>query len=125
MTQPSDRVLGLFAKQPVAGSVKTRLAAASSAEWAARVAEAFLYDTLDRLAAVQAQRVLAFAPAGAEPYFAEIVRGRFDLVAQGEGDLGRRMARFFTDRLATGARARGPSWYGQSNPPVGSHRTGI
>ena len=100
----SHRVLGLFAKRPVAGTVKTRLAAATSAEMAASVATAFLYDTVERLAAVQARRVLAFAPPDAEPAFAEIVRGRFDLVPQGEGDLGRRMARFFADQLATGRR---------------------
>src|SRR5437588_531917 len=53
----NPRTLGVFAKQPVPGAVKTRLAAATSPEWAARVAEAFLADTLDRLAVVHARRV--------------------------------------------------------------------
>ena len=48
----SPRVLGLFAKQPVAGQVKTRLASATSPAWAARVASAFLYDAVERLARI-------------------------------------------------------------------------
>jgi hypothetical protein len=103
MTPPARRVLGLFAKWPVPGSVKTRLAAGRSAEWAAQVATAFLCDTVDRLATVQASRILAFAPPDAEPAFESILCGRFDLVPQGEGDLGQRMTRFFADRLAAGA----------------------
>jgi rSAM/selenodomain-associated transferase 1 len=97
------RVLGLFAKLPVPGAVKTRLAAETCAEWAAQVAEAFLLDTLDKLAGISAQRVVAFAPADAEAYFSEVVRGRFELVPQVQGDLGKRMAAFFTQQLAAGA----------------------
>src|SRR5438270_11471959 len=66
------RVLGLFAKQPLPGQAKTRLAAATSAEWAARVAEAFLLDTVAKLAEVNAERLLAFAPASAQEYFANL-----------------------------------------------------
>jgi rSAM/selenodomain-associated transferase 1 len=62
-----------------------------------------LLDTLDKLAGVAAQRVLAFAPPDAEAYFAEVVRGRFELMPQVEGDLGQRMAAFFTQQLAAGA----------------------
>jgi rSAM/selenodomain-associated transferase 1 len=98
------RTLGVFAKWPVPGAVKTRLAAETSPEWAARVATAFLHDTLDRLATVEARRVLAFAPADAGPYFAELVRGRFEVTPQGDGDLGQRMAAFFREQLEAGAR---------------------
>lgn len=101
----SQRVLGLFAKEPRAGQVKTRLAAATSPEWAARVAEAFLRDTIDRLARVEARRILAFSPPSAEPYFAGVARGRFTLVPQVGGDLGRRMAAFFAEQLQGGAEA--------------------
>jgi hypothetical protein len=100
-----SRVLGLFAKRPVAGQVKTRLAAAASPEWAARVAAAFLHDTVRRLARVPARRVLAFAPADAGPDFAALVGDRFALVPQGAGDLGRRMAAFVAAQLADGAGA--------------------
>jgi rSAM/selenodomain-associated transferase 1 len=85
--------------------VKTRLAAASSPEWAAAVADAFLRDLVERLAAVDARRVLAFAPAEAEADFAGLVRGRFALTPQSDGDLGRRMEAFFAGQRAAGAGA--------------------
>lgn len=97
------RVLGLFAKQPTPGQVKTRLAAATSAEWAAAVASAFLVDTIERLATVEARRILAFAPDDAEPYFRKLVSNRFTLIPQGDGDLGQRMAAFFTAQFCEGA----------------------
>src|SRR5436190_18986949 len=40
------KVLGVFAKYPEPGRVKTRLAAATSPAWAAQVAEALLLDCL-------------------------------------------------------------------------------
>lgn len=104
-TSAEKRVLGLFAKQPTAGQVKTRLAVGSSPEWAADVAGAFLRDTVDRLAGVEARRVLAFAPDDAEPFFADLVGDRFDLLPQQPGDLGQRMAAFFAAQLAGGAAA--------------------
>ena len=58
MSKPS-RVLGLFAKEPRPGCVKTRLAAATSAEWATQVADAFLRDLLVRSTGIEAERVLA------------------------------------------------------------------
>ena len=97
------RTLGVFAKRPTRGAVKTRLAAESSPEWAAAVAAAFLSDVLDRLSAVEARRVVAFDPPDALPYFADLVRGRFTLLAQSDGDLGRRMASFFAGQLHAGA----------------------
>jgi hypothetical protein len=99
----AKRVLGLFAKLPVPGQVKTRLAADTSPEWAAQVATAFLLDTVERLTPVDAQRVLAFAPRDAEAAFETLVQDRFTLVPQVDGNLGQRMAAFFRDQLATGA----------------------
>jgi rSAM/selenodomain-associated transferase 1 len=98
----AQRTLGVFAKRPRPGEVKTRLATASSADWAARVAEAFLLDTLARLDGIDARRVLAFAPADAGPDFERLAGGRFRLWAQGEGDLGARMAAFFREQLSAG-----------------------
>jgi rSAM/selenodomain-associated transferase 1 len=99
----SQRTLGLFAKWPQPGEVKTRLASATSPAWAAEVAAAFLADIVDRFATVHARRVLAYAPPAAEGYFAELTQGRFALTVQREGDLGRRMADFFTEQLQAGA----------------------
>src|SRR5262245_42662940 len=99
------RVLGLFAKRPEPGQVKTRLAADTSAAWAARAAAAFLQDTIDRLSRVDAHRVLAFAPPDAAPFFANRVRERFNLVPQEPGDLGQRMSGFCQSRFSQGATA--------------------
>src|SRR5262249_54933466 len=99
------RVLGLFAKRPEPGQVKTRLAAATSAAGAARVAAALLHDTLDRLSTVNAHRVLVFDPPDAGPYFAELVRDRFALVPQEPGDLGQRMSGFVDGQFRQGATA--------------------
>jgi len=100
----SSGTLGVFAKRPVAGTGKTRLAAETSPAWAAAVAAAFLADTLDQLASVDARRVLAFAPPDAESYFRDLVIGRFELTPQRDGDLGQRMAGFFAEQFTVGAR---------------------
>jgi rSAM/selenodomain-associated transferase 1 len=99
----TTRVLGLFAKWPEPGRVKTRLAAVTSPAFAADVAFAFLRDTVERFAAVSARRVLAFAPPDAGPRFAEVVRERFALVPQADGDLGRRLASFIAGEVTAGA----------------------
>ena len=101
----SQRVLGVFAKWPIPGQVKTRLAAETSEEWAARVAAAALADTLDRLTRIDACRRLVFAPAEAEALFTELTRGRYALMPQGPGDLGERLERFIAARLEDGAEA--------------------
>jgi rSAM/selenodomain-associated transferase 1 len=100
-----ERVLAVFAKWPALGQVKTRLAAVTSDRWAARVATAFLADTLDHLDRIDARRLIAFAPAEAEASFADLARGRYDLTPQGPDDLGERLARFMTGRLNEGAGA--------------------
>jgi uncharacterized protein len=107
MTTPvaGPRVLGLFAKWPAPGAAKTRLCAGRGPEWGARVARAFLLDTVERLAEVGDRRVLAFAPPGAEADFAALVRGRFALAPQADGDLGQRLARFAAEQSAAGARS--------------------
>src|SRR5947208_682214 len=111
MNQPFHRVLGVLAKQPLPGLVKTRLAAETSPRWAARVAAAFLTDSLDRLAGVDARRILVYAPREVEEFFSGLARGRFALMPQVEGDLGQRMAAFFSaavdPKLEFGNEARG------------------
>jgi rSAM/selenodomain-associated transferase 1 len=102
-SDPELRTLGVFAKQPLPGHVKTRLAAETSPHWAANAAHAFLNDLLARLAAVAARRVLVFAPAGADAFFTDLVQGRFTLCPQAEGDLGQRMAAFVRAQLQAGA----------------------
>jgi rSAM/selenodomain-associated transferase 1 len=98
------RTLAIFAKQPVPGQVKSRLAAETSAEWAARVADGFLRDTLARFAGVDAERIIAYSPDTAEArhYFAQFEEYR--LVAQSNGDLGQRLASFVAHQSAAGPR---------------------
>lgn len=100
---PIHRTLGLFAKEPRPGQVKTRLAAATSPAWAAAVADAFLRDFADRLAGLDCRRCLVYV--GAPAYFAEVAAGRYDLVPQQAGDLGQRLSSFMADELAAGTEA--------------------
>jgi rSAM/selenodomain-associated transferase 1 len=98
-----DRALGLFARRPDPGAAKTRLRVGP--EGGARVARAFLLDALTRFSVIDARRFVAFTPADAAEEFADMAAGRWTPVAQGDGDLGRRMATFIADRLAEGAEA--------------------
>jgi rSAM/selenodomain-associated transferase 1 len=94
-------VLGVFAKWPAPGLVKTRLG--FSAERAATVARAFLLDTLGRLSKRADHRRVVFAPALARAEFAQLVPSSYDLEPQGDGDLGARMERFITAQFAASA----------------------
>jgi rSAM/selenodomain-associated transferase 1 len=102
MPNPAVRTLGLFAKEPRPGRVKSRLAAATSPEWAARVAAAFLEDLVARFAAVDAQRLLAYSPAEAGPYFTQLAGEQFRLYPQSPGDLGDRLADFLEAQFHAG-----------------------
>jgi rSAM/selenodomain-associated transferase 1 len=95
----TQRVLGVFAKEPVAGRVKTRLAEDSSPTFAARVAEAMLRDTLHRLRRVEARCVLAFSPPRARALFEDWAAEAYELTVQPQGDLGIRMSHFFAEHL--------------------------
>ena len=99
----TGRVLGVFAKEPAAGRVKTRLAAGRPPAWAAAVAAAFLGDTLERFRHVGDRRVVAFAPAEARAYFAGIAGPHYDLEPQADGDLGARLRAFIEAELRRGA----------------------
>jgi rSAM/selenodomain-associated transferase 1 len=69
----------------------------------ARIARAFLLDSLERFAATDARLILAYAPPEAANDFDALVAGRFELTPQGEGNLGQRLARFLAARQAEGA----------------------
>jgi rSAM/selenodomain-associated transferase 1 len=97
----SSRVLGVFAKWPQPGEVKTRLT--PDPDRGAAVARAFLLDTLARLSGVAARRMVAFAPAMAEANFACLVPSSFGLTPQPDGDLGQRLVGFVTQQLEAGA----------------------
>jgi len=99
---PADRLL-IFARQPVAGQVKTRLVPALSPEAAALVYEASLHDVL-RLAARERGRVELWYDGGreAEHYFTQefpVLR----IMRQATGDLGDRMRDAFARSFEDGA----------------------
>lgn len=102
MTPP--RVLGIFAKWPAPGAVKTRLG--GSPEWGAAVARAFLLDTIWRAVdgeVAAAHTILAYAPSSSGGEFAALTTpGAIELVPQGEGDLGVRLKRFIESQLTAG-----------------------
>ena len=76
--------------------MKTRLAAETSPVFAAAAAEAFLEDTLQRVSRRADRAVVVFAPDSADAYFVDLAAAHgMEAQAQGEGDLGARLFRFF------------------------------
>ncbi len=90
----NERVLGLFAKWPSPGLVKSRLAADTNPEWAADVAMAFLQDIIDRCCQLVVRRILVFSPDNSEKAFRKMLDGKFELMPQLGGDLGTRLSTF-------------------------------
>lgn len=93
-------VLCVFAKPPVPGQVKTRLAAELGAERAAELARAFLCDTWAAVEAIPWVRpVLATTERG----LASVLGLDAEEWLQGSGDLGERLERLLARALAEGA----------------------
>lgn len=99
----------MFAKQPVPGRVKTRLAADWGDDRAAELYEAFVRDLLQRAdfdylddPDGEIHRVLGFAPdnAAARSWFEEAAPDRWHLWPQPNKDLGGRIAKFFAEHAA-------------------------
>jgi hypothetical protein len=84
----------IFAKAPVAGKVKTRLIPALGAEGAAALAAEMLHRTAGEAAAAALGPVeLCADPEPGHPDWHGQITPGLDLSAQGDGDLGQRMAR--------------------------------
>lgn len=100
-----SRALVVMAKAPLAGYAKTRLQRETGLppEAVARLAEAFLRDTLATCAEVsEARTILCHAPASSAEFFRAIAPDA-ELAAQAEGDLGARMRAAFDAAFAGGA----------------------
>jgi rSAM/selenodomain-associated transferase 1 len=95
-------MLAVFAKWPEPGRVKTRLAAETSVELAAELAEAMLRDIVRRASAIAAERWLVHAPNSVDGSWASLGLADWQLTPQGDGDLGCRLRRFAQRRLARG-----------------------
>ncbi len=100
-----ETILGVFAKQPISGRVKTRLAATIGADAAASIYEAFLTDVTTHLTDMADRRVIGFSPddAAAEEYFRTLAADRYVLWAQPDASLGGRMAAFFVEHVTEGS----------------------
>jgi rSAM/selenodomain-associated transferase 1 len=94
----------VFAKAPVAGTVKTRLIPAVGATGAAALHLAFVDDVCRAVGAVGALRVLSIAGDYAHPALLSLARREgMEVARQPEGDLGARMEAAIASALDGGA----------------------
>ena len=114
-TEPSRNAnapaLLIFAREPVAGQVKSRLAATIGAEAAANAYRELIDATLAYAVAARTQGIIAWVelwctPDPASPFFRELAaRNGITLRCQCEGDLGERMSGAIGDALARASAA--------------------
>ena len=94
----------VFAKNPVPGTVKTRLQRRYSPDQAAAIYRAFILDVIESAGAAPAdQRVLAYAPSDAVEAMATLVGDNWRLRPQADADLGARMSQAAADSFSEGA----------------------
>jgi rSAM/selenodomain-associated transferase 1 len=98
--------LGLMAKAPLEGEVKTRLVPPLTAREAAALNVCFLRDmaaNLDSISETEAAAgLVVYTPAGAESAFAGVLPERFSLLAQRGAHLGERLCNATDDLLRQG-----------------------
>ncbi len=101
-----EELLMVFAKVPVPGSCKTRLAVRFGHDAAAELAEAFLVTTLRRFGGPNGSRCVEyhFAPPELQVRAREIAGSRAESIPQVEGDLGARMSHAFRRGFSRGPR---------------------
>lgn len=100
---PEDLLI-VLAKVPLPGTCKTRLAASIGDEAAARVAEAFLRETLSLGEQANWDSELHFAPAGEAERAVRLAPPEWRVWPQTAGDLGSRMTRAFEHAFRRGYR---------------------
>ena len=93
------RAICVYAKPPLPGRAKARLAGAIGAEAAAEVAYALLHDLLDRLRQIaphlEAEVMIWYPPDALPEEFAPEFRGNITFLQQAGDDLGERMSNTF------------------------------
>lgn len=99
-----SKALIIFARQPVPGLVKTRLARDVGDETAAQIYRAMLEDTLGVAGGLDEARRMIFWASGADAHSGDIGDCRFEQFTQAGADLGARMAAAFAQAFETGAR---------------------
>lgn len=90
----------MFAKQPIPGRVKTRLAADWGDDRAAALYECFVNDQLERFRSMGDRRVIGFAP-NTDDARAWFEQSHWEMWPQPETDLGGRISAFFKAHCAT------------------------
>jgi rSAM/selenodomain-associated transferase 1 len=98
-------VLGVFAKYWQPGEVKTRLAQDVGDDRASQLQRSFLDAVLSRCRSLAEYTQLWYTPARRSAEFGELAGPGWTLHYQGDGDLGRRLERFFDSALSAGPRA--------------------
>lgn len=98
-------LLGIFAKQPIAGTVKTRLAGAIGSDAAARLYAAFVDDLIVAHRETADARLLGFSPDSpdAREWANDVAGSAFQVWPQPAGHLGKRMHSFFADAFESGS----------------------
>jgi uncharacterized protein len=105
MRGSSHDAVGIFAKVPVPGLVKTRLVPPLTPEEAATVARVSLEETLRRFPIAVPAGWILFLDGDPVPWLSELaIHHGVTIAAQGTGDLGARLARAFGAMHAAGAR---------------------
>jgi uncharacterized protein len=98
--------LGLMAKAPLAGAVKTRLVPPLTPEEAAALNVCFLRDMAANIETISeteaASGLVVYTPAGSESAFAGVLPKRFKLLAQRGASLGERLCNATDDLLRQG-----------------------
>ena len=98
--------LGVMAKAPVAGAVKTRLVPPLTEQEAAEINVCFLRDMVANIASVTeteaATGLIVYTPAGSESTFDAVLPKGFQLLAQRGASLGERLCNATDDLLTQG-----------------------
>jgi rSAM/selenodomain-associated transferase 1 len=94
--------LGVLAKYPAPGEVKTRLATTLGSSRAAWVARSFVETVVVRLTPIDADLFLAASPPEASPAFRAWLGGDWRITVQSDGDLGVRLQRVFDEAFTRG-----------------------
>ena len=107
ISTPPVCALGLMAKAPLAGEVKTRLVPPLTAPEAAELNICFLRDMAANIESVSATTAAAsglvvYTPAGAESAFDRVLPAEFDLLVQRGAHLGERLCNATNDLLQQG-----------------------
>jgi rSAM/selenodomain-associated transferase 1 len=100
-----ENALIVVAKQPAAGTTKTRLCPPFTPEQAAEFYHCLMLDTLALVRRVpDADLSIAYTPAGARAFFAALVPNGFHLVPQAGRDLGKRLVNALSRHFELGYR---------------------